>query len=135
MTKAMLLRLHRWLTLAFAVPIAVVTTTGLILSAEPLAHYASVEPGALTAQRVIALLERHDPSSQARSLTLRPYDDMLLIGGVRPGPPLAVALATGDEVQGRATWSGLFLTARRLHETLFLDLGWLVVASTYAMLP
>ena len=135
MTKTTLLRLHRWLTLAFTVPIAAVIATGLVLSVEPIAYDASAEPGTLSAQRVEALLQRHDPGGQARSLTLRPYDDMLLIiGRARPGIPLAVALGTGEEVQGRATRSDLFLTARRLHETLLLDLGWLVVASTYAML-
>lgn len=134
MNRATLLRLHRWVTLAFMVPLAMVIVTGLILSVEPIAHYAAVEPGRLSAQRIEELLERHDPGGQARALTLRPYDDMLLIGGVRPGPPLAVALGTGEEVRGGATWSDLFLTARRLHETLLLDLGWLVVASTYAML-
>lgn len=134
MNKATLLRLHRWVTLAFMAPIAAVIVTGLVLSVEPIAHYAAVEPGTLSARRIGELLERHDPGSQARSLTLRPYDGLLLIAGARPGSPLAVALGTGEEVSGGATWSDVFLTSRRLHETLLLDLGWLVVASTYAML-
>lgn len=134
MNKAMLLRLHRWVTFAFMVPIAAVIATGLVLSVEPIAHYAAVEPGTLNADHINELLERHDPGGQARALTFRPYDGMLLIAGVRPRPPLAVALGTGKEVSGGATWSDVFLTSRRLHETLLLDLGWLVVASTCAML-
>ena len=134
MTKATLLRLHLYVTLAFMVPIAAVVVTGLVLAVEPLAHTAAVEPGTLSAQRVEAMLDRHDPGGQARALTLRPYDDMLLIAGVRPGPPLAINLGTGEEVQAGPTYAGVFLTARRVHETLLLNLGWLVIASTYAML-
>lgn len=134
MSKATLLRLHRWITLAFALPLAVVIATGLVLSFEPIAHAAAIRPGSLTAARLDGLLARHDPEGQARALTLRPYDDALLIAGARPGPPVAVSLRTGEEVRGGLPWSDLFLTARRLHETLLLDLGRLVVASTYAML-
>ena len=105
MNKATLLRLHRWVTFAFMVPIAALIVTGLVLSVEPIASYAAVEPGTLSAQRIVELLERHDPGSQARSLASRPYDGILLIAGVRPGPPLAVALGTGEEVSSKATWS------------------------------
>ena len=134
MTKATLLRLHLYVTLAFMVPITAVIGTGLVLAVEPVAHTVAVQPGTLSAQRVEAMLDRHDPGGQARALTLRPYEGVLLIAGVRPGPPLAVDLGTGEEVRADSTWVGVFLTARRLHETLLLDLGWLVVASTYAML-
>ena len=132
--KATLLRLHRWVSLAFMLPLAAVVATGLVLSFEPVAHQAAIRPGTLGAQRVEELLARHDPAGQARALTLRPYDGLLVIGGARPGPPLAVSLDTGEEVRGSAPWSDVFLTARRLHETLLLDLGWLVIASTFAML-
>ena len=134
MNRATLLRLHRWVSLTFMLPLAAVIATGLVLSLEPVAHQAAIQPGTLSAQRVGDLLARHDPGGQARALTLRPYDGLLVIGGARPGPPLAVSLDTGEEVRGGSSWSDVFLAARRLHETLLLDLGWLVIASTFAML-
>lgn len=67
-------------------------------------------------------------------LMLKPYDDRLLIAGVQAGAPLAISVSTGEVARGGFAWSSVFMTARRLHETLLLDLGWLVVMSTYAML-
>ena len=85
MFKPWLLRLHRWLTLVFAVPLALVMVTGLILSFEPVAQVSSLKPGSVTTEQVLSLLQRHDPAGQARSLTLRSYEDRLAIGGARPG--------------------------------------------------
>lgn len=136
MNKALLLRLHRWTSLVFALPLLVVIGTGLVLSFEPVAHNYSVKPGSLTAERVETLLARHDPQGRARAINLRPYDDALIIASAPPGPSFAVDLATGEEIRAgeRVLWSDIFTTSRRLHETLLLDLGWLVIASAFAML-
>ncbi|WP_296576896.1 hypothetical protein [Phreatobacter sp.] len=61
MVKPWLLRFHRWLTLVFAVPLAVIILTGLILSVEPAAQIGAAPPGTLSADRMVDLLARHDP--------------------------------------------------------------------------
>ena len=73
MIKPWLLRLNRWLTLAFALPLAAIVLSGLVLSVEPAAQVVAAQPGSLTADRVIALLAQHDPEGKARSLSYRAY--------------------------------------------------------------
>ncbi|MBI5114478.1 MAG: PepSY domain-containing protein [Rhodovulum sp.] len=131
MSRPLLLRLHRWITLVFALPLAVVLITGLILSFEPMA--AGRSPGTVTAAQLDALLVQHDPAGQARGLFLRPYDGSLTLSGVR-GAPLTVDLSTGTERSGPGALAALFGSSRGLHEHLIFDLGWLVTASTIAML-
>jgi len=134
MLKAYALRLHRWITLAFAAPLLVVIGTGLMLSFEPLAQRAALETP-LTSARAAALLDRHDPSGAATGLTLRTYENALILDGVGPEGEIEIDLSTGEVMEeGGFAWSEAFRTARRLHETLLLDLGWLVAASTWAML-
>ena len=58
MNNAILLRLHRWLTLVFALPLIVVVVTGLVLSFQPIVQTAAVRPGSLTAERLEALIVR-----------------------------------------------------------------------------
>lgn len=131
MTRQILLRLHRWITLVFALPLAVLLITGLILSFEPMV--AGARPGAVTAEQLDALILRHDPGGKARGVALRPYDGSLMLSGVR-ATPLVVDLATGAERPEIGPLAGLFGASRRLHEHLVFDLGWLVTASTIAML-
>lgn len=125
--KARLLQWHRWLALAFALPLAIVIVTGLILSFEPLAQQASL-PQPLSGERLLALLERHDPAGRATSLSLRPYENRMAIG------PLAIDLATGEVARDGWSWSALLRTSRGLHEHLLLGQSWIVIASTIAML-
>lgn len=131
MARQFLLRLHRWITLVFALPLAVLLITGLILSFEPMV--AGSAPGTVTAQKLDELLVRHDPDGKARGVALRPYDGSLVISGVRDGS-LTVDLATGAERADIGPLASLFGASRRLHEHLIWDLGWLVTASTIAML-
>ena len=51
-----LLKLHRWLALLFALPLAVLIVTGLILSVEPSLTVAATQPGTLTVARIEAAL-------------------------------------------------------------------------------
>jgi len=133
MIKPWLLRFHRWLTLVFALPLAVIVVTGLILSFEPMAQVTAAKPGTLTAERIVELLGRHDPEGKARSLAYRAYEGRLSIGGVRPDDTIDVDVRTGAELTEDGTVSNLFYYSRVLHETLMLELGWLVHVSTMAM--
>ena len=134
MSRAGLLRLYRWLALVFALPLLAVIGSGLLLALEPIAHQAALRPGTLTADRVDGLLARHDPLGQAWFIAFKPYGDRLLIGAPAPQPPLAVDLATGEPSRGGVFLSDAYLAAKRLHNSLLLDLRPLVLASTYAML-
>ncbi|NVO12898.1 MAG: PepSY domain-containing protein [Rhodoplanes sp.] len=131
MSRQALLRLHRWITLVFAVPLAVLLITGLILSFEPMV--AGSAPGTVTAQKLDELLVRHDPAGKARGVALRPYDGSLMLSGVRD-QPIVIDFSTGAERADIGPLASLFGASRRLHEHLIFDLGWLVTASTIAML-
>jgi uncharacterized iron-regulated membrane protein len=137
--KAWLLRLHRWVALVFALPLVLVLGTGLILSFEPWLVVGSIKSGALTPAAIEKLLSQHDPAGKARALSYRSYDNTLTIGGGRGAKGTTVDAATVDaatgEVQaGPSALARTLLTMRRMHETLLLDLGWLVIASTASML-
>jgi uncharacterized iron-regulated membrane protein len=131
--KAWLLKLHRWVALLFALPLVVVVGTGLILSVEPWLGVRAIEPNSLTATDIERLLSRHDPAGQARSLVYRSYDRTLTISAGRGGGTV-VDVATGQALPGPSTLASALVTVRRAHEALLFDLGWLVIASTIAML-
>lgn len=132
MLKFYCLLFHRWLALIFALPLLLVIGSGLILSFEPLAQQARPKQP-ITLSMIEEALARYDPQRNARSLTIRTQDNTLTIGGVGAGGSIVVDLGTGAETTDPQHTAQLFLTARRLHETLLLDLGWLVTASTIAM--
>ncbi len=131
MLKAWFLRLHRWLALAFALPLLVVLGTGLVLSFEPWIAGNAIKSGALKAERIEALLAQHDPQSKARAIAYRSYDGSITIGG-RGGD--IVDVASGQKLAAPSGMAQLLVTSRRLHETLLLDAGWLVMASSFVML-
>jgi uncharacterized iron-regulated membrane protein len=141
--KNLLQRLHRWTTLVFALPLALILITGLILSFEPAASRSAIEPGKVTLATVEQILAKHDPDSRASSLMISPLDGTLTLmaggpgGGNHggPGPRTTVDLATGEKLDAAtSSWSGLFMAARRLHEHFVFDLGIVVTVSTIAML-
>jgi uncharacterized iron-regulated membrane protein len=126
-------RFHRWLTFIFAIPLAVVVGTGLVLSFEPAVQLARpAQP--ITLQTIENLLSRHDPARAARAISIRTLDNTLIIGGAGPGGSIVVDLRSGEAISEPQHLAQFFQTARRLHETLLLDLGWLVTASTIALL-
>ena len=131
MLKMWLLRIHRWITLVFALPLAIVIVTGLILSVEPMVVGAAA-PGAVTADTLGALLAEHDPGAKARMLVVRAYAGVVSIGG--RADAVHVDIASGEKVGGPGALADAFMTSRRMHETLLADLGWLVTASTIALL-
>lgn len=130
--KAWFLKLHRWIALVFALPLGVVLVTGLVLSFEPMLVVQSMKPAGLDADRIEALLKQHDPNARARAVSYRSYDGTLTIGA--RGAGTVVDVATGAAQPAPSGTARFLLTARRLHETLLLDAGWLVIASTAVML-
>ncbi len=134
MPKAYALRFHRWITLLFALPLLVVIGTGLILSFEPLVQQAKLDKP-LTREAMLGYLQKHDPQGKATGLSLRTYEQSLTIAGVGEEGEVEIDLASGEVMEeGGFAWSDVLGTARGLHQTLLIDMEWLVIASTFAML-
>ncbi|MCC6947306.1 MAG: PepSY domain-containing protein [Bradyrhizobiaceae bacterium] len=131
--KVWLLKLHRWIALVFALPLLIVIGTGLILSVEPWLVAGSIEPNSLSPAGIEKLLSQHDPAGQARSLAYRSYDNTLTIGAGRSNGTIIDA-ATGQVRPGPSALASVLVATRQIHESLLLDLGWLVTASSIAML-
>jgi uncharacterized iron-regulated membrane protein len=132
--KLWLLRLHRWTTLVFALPLAVLVLTGLVLSFEPIILGSTPAAGRISADTVNAVLAKHDPDSKARSLVMRAYAGNVSLGGTQRGDAVHVDLARNEKIASPGSLAELLTTSRRLHETFLIDLGWLVSLSTLAML-
>ncbi|WP_375308098.1 PepSY-associated TM helix domain-containing protein [Bradyrhizobium sp. A11] len=129
MSKPALLRLHRWITLVFALPLLAIIVTGLILSIEPLMQTTSMNGAAIEADRVIELVKRYDPDGKARGLSIDAGSHSMTL---RSTKVLAIDLATGEAASAGATLSNVLLWARVTHERL-MGQAWLVTASTLAM--
>lgn len=125
-----ILKLHRWVALAFALPLAAIIFSGLVLSFEP-ALKAAAPPGSVTEARVLAVLDAAGPQAARAALFVRAYEGTATVGG--RGGATTFDLATAQPAQP-GPLPGIFRTARQLHETLLLDLGWLVTASTIALI-
>lgn len=132
MNKALLFRLHRWITLTFSLPLAVIIVTGAILSFEPIATGGG-GPHAITVDALERTLATHDASGTARMLVVRAYDGTVSVGGAR-GAMIHVDVGSNRQIAAPGALAALFGTARRLHETLVWDQRWLVTVSTAAML-
>jgi hypothetical protein len=132
MLQLWLLRSHRWITLTLSIPLAVLIVTGLVLSVEPMVQQNIRAP--VTADALEAVLAKHDPSGAARSIVIRGYAGIVSIGGARRGDATHVELASNERVASPGALAEVFTASRRLHETFLLDLGWLVTASTIALL-
>jgi transcriptional regulator with XRE-family HTH domain len=113
--KVWYLKLHRWVALVFALPLASVLGTGLVLSFEPWLVVSAIEPGSLTPAKIEALLSQHDPRGQARALVHTSYDKTLTIGAGRGGGTV-VDVATGQAIPGPSVLANALVTARRVHE-------------------
>ncbi len=131
--KPYLLRLHRWLSIVFTLPLAVVIFTGLILSFQPAVQSLSIAPASIDAPRILALLEKHDAAGRASGIAFDHYAGHLRILQGRSSN-IEVDLRSGEVATSPAQLNALFGWARRTHERLIFDLGWLVTASTFAML-
>lgn len=134
--RAILLRLHRWITLIFAIPLAVLIITGLILSAEPIMQDWASRTSPVPKDKLIAMLDRHDPGGKARGIILRTYENRMVLQGVGEDGSLDIELSTGEVIDDseRTMLSDIIGDARRLHEHFIYDLEGVVTASTIAML-
>ena len=130
--KPYLLRLHRWISLLFALPLAVVIVTGLILSVQPMLQNIAIKPGSIDGAKVEALLQKFDPDSKARGLTIDPFANQMRLQGA--GVSVNIDLATGEAVAAPSALNSLFGWARGTHQRIISGFGWLVTASTIAML-
>ena len=131
--KPWFLRLHRWVALLFAIPLAIVFVTGLILSVEPVVSDQAVHGRSVTLQQIEQVLEKFDPQKKMTTLNVRAYDHQVILSEGRTGPSKRIHLGRTELVTADdASWSVVFTTARRMHENFLLDLGWLVTASTIA---
>ncbi|MBB4373249.1 putative iron-regulated membrane protein [Bradyrhizobium sp. cir1] len=129
MSKPLLLTLHRWITLVFALPLLAIIVTGLILSFEPLVQVSSISGPAIDAGRVVELAKRYDPDGKARGVSINAASQRMTLQGA--GTP-AIDLATGEPAAAGSSLSNLLLWARITHERL-LGQAWLVTGSTIAM--
>lgn len=127
--KLLYRKLHRWLTLLFALPLALVLVSGLVLSVEPIVQRTPLAPGSVTLDRLAAIVEAAggDPAG----LAVLPHAGKVVVGGGRGGRTFDLATGLPADPDPLAA---LFGTMRGLHERLLLDLGWLVTASTVALL-
>lgn len=135
LVKPYLLRFHRWITLVFALPLALLILTGLVLSFEPIVQDSATRAFKLPADIVVSWLERHDPEGKARGIAVRAYENRLEILGVGEDGSKEIDLRTGEEVDDSdaTLLSDIFGTARSLHEHFIFDLEGVVIASTIAM--
>ena len=129
MSKPLLLTLHRWITLVFALPLLAIIATGLILSFEPLVQVTSINGPAIDTGHVVELLKRHDPDGKARGLSINAASQRMTLQGAGAA---AIDLATGEPAAAGSSLADLFLWARFTHERL-LGQAWLVTSSTIAM--
>ena len=132
MFQAYLLRFHRWITLVFALPLFMIILTGLILSFQPMVQNLSIRPGSLDAGKLESIIRQNDPDGKARGLTIDPYSNTLRLQV--SGAPVNIDLATGARATSSSALRAVFGWARGTHERLISGFGWLVTASTIAML-
>ncbi len=129
MTKNLLLKLHRWTSLVFALPLLAIILTGFILAFEPMVQHSGA-PHSVEAARVIDLLKRYDPDGKARGVFINAAAQRLRFQG--PGA-LQIDLESGEKVAPGFDLADIIVWARFNHERL-LGQHWLVVTSTVAML-
>jgi len=129
MVKPLLLRLHRWITLIFALPLLAIILTGLILSFEPAVQISSIKPQSVDGARVADLIKRYDPDGKARGVSINAAERRITLQGADPAE---IDLVRGEKVTERAALPVFLLWARRSHERL-LGQSWLVISSTVGM--
>jgi uncharacterized iron-regulated membrane protein len=133
--KPYLLRLHRWLTLTFALPWIIILVTGLIVSFEPMLMDRAFTGRSVSLATVEAAMAKNDPTGKANTLNVRAYDNAIILAEGRGSTPMRIDLKSGEKITaGTSLWSDMFSMLRNLHQSLLLDLKWLVDASTIAML-
>jgi len=126
------LKFHRWLALAFGLPLLIITVTGVIVTFDPWLTTRAISPGRVTPALVDQLLAQHDPEGQARALIYRSYDHSFSLRG--PGGEKVVDAATLAPLPAPSGLATLLFQARMIHERLLFGLDWLVPLSSAVML-
>lgn len=130
MSRPLLLKLHRWITIIFALPLLAIILTGLILSFDPIVQLDGIRSQSLDATRVIDLIKQYDPDGRVRGLVINAASQRLTLQGLNAP---ALDFVTGQPVTTKSNLADLFLWARLTHERL-LGQSWLVISSTVAMI-
>lgn len=134
MSKALLLRLHRWIAVIFALPLAFIIATGLLLSLQPLLQAGSIKPASISLEKLEGWMQKFDPDSKVRALSVDTYAGTLTLGGGRGERGTVIDTNTGAETAERNALSDIVRSSRGLHEHFLFDLRWVVTWSTVAML-
>ncbi|MDT2022981.1 PepSY-associated TM helix domain-containing protein [Methylocella sp. CPCC 101449] len=134
MSKALLLRLHRWIAVIFAIPLAIIIVTGLLLSLQPLLQAGSIKPASLTQDKIESWIQKYDPDNKVRALSVDTYAGTFTLGGGRGERGTVIDTQTGAETTDRNMLSQVIRSSRGLHEHFLFDLRWVVTWSTVAML-
>jgi uncharacterized iron-regulated membrane protein len=130
MMKPLLLKIHRWIGVLFALPLLTIASTGLILACEPVVQVESVRSQSIDASSIVNLLKRYDPDNKARGLVIDAAAHRLTL---QRGTSLSdIDLVTGQAQPNRLPLANLFQWARATHKQL-LGMPQLVTASTIAM--
>jgi hypothetical protein len=132
--QALLLRLHRWITVILAIPLATLIVTGLILSFIPIKQSAAIKPASITLATLEQHLAKHDPQGKARGVILDHSAGTMSILGQSRRDRATVDIKTGELTKQRHWFDSWVRFARPLHEHFVYDLDWLVPLSTAAML-
>jgi hypothetical protein len=101
MNRHLLLRLHRRITLVFAIPLLAIILTGMILSFEPIVQVNAIGSQSLDPARVIDLVKRYDPEGKARGLVINTASRRLTLQGLAAP---ALDLVTGQPATRSRTW-------------------------------
>lgn len=112
------------MALLFALPLCVVFLTGLVLAFEPAIVSTSIAPKSVDAGQVQAILAKHDPDGKLERIFIHPQLGTLVLGN-RGG--VEINLATGEPAASPSLSLAIFALARKIHETLSIDDGYLFV--------
>ena len=122
MVQAILLRVHRWMFVIFAIPLAIIIFTGLILSFQPILQTAGIQPGSITLKQVEGYFAAHDPQGKARSIRIDHFEKSLTIQGAGPDGSVDINLKTGAEADDDSWLTEWMWWARPVHEHFILGL-------------
>lgn len=132
--QALLLRLHRWITVILAIPLATLIVTGLILSFNPIVQTSAITSRSVTLADLERNLAKHDPQGKARAIILDHSVGTMAITGSSRRDRTVVDIKSGETSDKRHWFSSWTRFARPLHEHFVYDLDWVVPLSTAAMI-
>lgn len=126
-------RAHSWVALIFALPLLVVTLTGLLLAFIPLLNEYSLRPDAIAKGQIESLVERYDPGGRYQSMQMVPIDGVMILEGVGGQPSLLIDIASGATTTHLSRLSLFLGWAKEWHRRFFFHANWLSVACALAM--